>query len=163
MWKRHDLPGHEACRVLPIDTGWQIADTATLASDGQACRLDYVIDCDPQWLTRSAAVSGWMDRREVDVKVVRNEYGQWLLNARECDQVAGCTDIDLNFSPSTNLLPIRRLNLQVGEAAQVRAASPLITFLPPTGVYLFSRAIPEIVDCSSFSDISRTYIKSAAA
>lgn len=120
-------------------------------------------DCDPQWLTRSAAVSGWMGRREVDVKVVRNEYGQWLLNARECDQVAGCTDIDLNFSPSTNLLPIRRLNLQVGEAAQVRAASPLITFLPPTGVYLFSRAIPEIVDCSSFSDISRTYIKSAAA
>lgn len=35
--------------------------------------------------------------------------------------MAGSTDIDLNFSPSTNLLPIRRLNLAVGEAANVNA------------------------------------------
>jgi hypothetical protein len=34
----------------------------------------------------------------------------------------GCTDADLNFSPSTNLLPIRRLDLAVGQAAEVRAA-----------------------------------------
>ena len=36
--------------------------------------------------------------------------------------VTDCIDLDLNFSPSTNLLPIRRLNLAVGEEAQVRAA-----------------------------------------
>jgi hypothetical protein len=36
--------------------------------------------------------------------------------------VTGCIDLDLNFSPSTNLLPIRRLNLAVGDEAQVRAA-----------------------------------------
>jgi hypothetical protein len=30
--------------------------------------------------------------------------------------------LDLNFSPSTNLLPIRRLNLAVGQEAQVKAA-----------------------------------------
>ena len=34
----------------------------------------------------------------------------------------GCVDVDLNFSPSTNLLPIRRLGLAVGEEADVRAA-----------------------------------------
>ncbi len=34
----------------------------------------------------------------------------------------GCIDLDLNFSPSTNLLPIRRLALTVGETADVRAA-----------------------------------------
>ena len=122
LWRRRDLPGHEACRVLSMDTGWQIAGTAALAYDGQACRLDYVIDCDTQWLTRSGAVSGWIGQQEVDVKVVRNASGQWLLNGQECDQVAGCTDIDLNFSPSTNLLPIRRLNLQIDAAAKVRAA-----------------------------------------
>jgi hypothetical protein len=36
--------------------------------------------------------------------------------------VAGCIDVDLNFSPSTNVLPIRRLNLAVGESQIVRAA-----------------------------------------
>ncbi len=40
----------------------------------------------------------------------------------EQPQVAGCIDIDLNFSPSTNLLPIRRLGLAVGEAGEVNAA-----------------------------------------
>jgi hypothetical protein len=36
--------------------------------------------------------------------------------------VRGCTDLDLNFSPSTNLLPIRRLNLEIGQEAEVKAA-----------------------------------------
>jgi hypothetical protein len=36
--------------------------------------------------------------------------------------VAGCLDVDLNFSPSTNVLPIRRLALGVGKEASVRAA-----------------------------------------
>jgi len=36
--------------------------------------------------------------------------------------VAGSIDLDLHFSPSTNLLPIRRLNLSIGEQAQVKAA-----------------------------------------
>jgi hypothetical protein len=40
----------------------------------------------------------------------------------EQPNVVGCTDIDLNFSPSTNLLPIRRLALAVGESADVNAA-----------------------------------------
>lgn len=36
--------------------------------------------------------------------------------------MAGCTDLDLNFSPSTNTLPIRRLNLAIGQEAKVKAA-----------------------------------------
>src|SRR6185295_168660 len=30
--------------------------------------------------------------------------------------------LDLNFSPATNLLPIRRLNLDIGQQAEVKAA-----------------------------------------
>ncbi len=44
------------------------------------------------------------------------------MNGTECPAVAGCIDIDLGFSPSTNLLPIRRLALSVGEEAKVKAA-----------------------------------------
>jgi hypothetical protein len=46
----------------------------------------------------------------------------WRLNGAACPQVEGCVDVDLNFSPSTNLLPIRRLRLDVGQEAEVRAA-----------------------------------------
>lgn len=122
MWRRHDIPGHEACRVVPRPDGWQVAGVAVLAFQGLGCRLDYVIDCDANWVTRSATVTGWTGDRIIDVKATRDADGQWRRNGRLCDAVAGCIDIDLNFSPATNLLPIRRCNLAVGGSAVVRAA-----------------------------------------
>ena len=54
------------------------------------------------------------------------EESVWRLIGSPCRElrpvVSGCIDLDLNFSPSTNLLPIRRLNLSVGQQATVRAA-----------------------------------------
>jgi hypothetical protein len=47
---------------------------------------------------------------------------RWKLNGKEAPQVQGCLDLDLNFSPSTNLLPICRLGLGIGQAAEVKAA-----------------------------------------
>ena len=53
---------------------------------------------------------------------MRADSGQWQLNGKAIKAVDGCVDIDLNFSPCTNLLPIRRLDLAVGAKASVRAA-----------------------------------------
>ena len=47
---------------------------------------------------------------------------RWWLNGAEQPDVTGCIDIDFNFSPCTNLLPIRRVNLTIGETAEVQAA-----------------------------------------
>jgi uncharacterized protein len=33
-----------------------------------------------------------------------------------------CVDVDLGFTPATNTLPIRRLGLEVGEAAELAVA-----------------------------------------
>jgi hypothetical protein len=58
----------------------------------------------------------------VNIEVSVDSEGRWWVNGVETPGVAGCVDLDLNFSPSTNLLPIRRLNLDVGQEAEVRAA-----------------------------------------
>ena len=47
---------------------------------------------------------------------------RWTLNGVEESTVEGCIDLDLNFSPATNLLPIRRLKLAIGEQGEVKAA-----------------------------------------
>ena len=122
LWRRLDLPGHEACRLTSQPTGWHLSGAAVLAYEHQACRLDYAIACDPRWHTLSTTVEGWVGDREVSVEILREPSGAWWLNGRACPQVEGCIDVDLNFSPSTNLLPIRRLNLEVGQSAHVRAA-----------------------------------------
>jgi hypothetical protein len=99
-----------------------LAGTAVFAREGAPCRLDYRIACDEAWRTQSAAVGGWVGDRDVDVRIEVDAAGRWRLNGSECPQVEGCIDVDLNFSPSTNLLPIRRLSLDVGAEAEVRAA-----------------------------------------
>jgi hypothetical protein len=122
LWRRLDVPGHEACRLIALDTGWRLAGTAVFSHEGQACRLEYAIACDSQWRTLSALVAGWVGERDVEVEVVRDEAGLWRLNGDPVPAVEGCVDVDLNFSPSTNTLPIRRFNLQVGSSVQMRAA-----------------------------------------
>ena len=67
-------------------------------------------------------MTGWLGDKAIEIDISVDESEGWLLNGVECDPLAGCTDIDLNFSPSTNLLPIRRLNLKIGEESDVRAA-----------------------------------------
>lgn len=116
------MPGHEACRLTEIESGWRIAGTAVFSYEEQACRLEYAISCDAQWRTLSAAVTGWIGERDVEVEVIRDGAGLWRLNGDFVPAVEGCVDVDLNFSPSTNTLPIRRLDPEVGHSVHVRAA-----------------------------------------
>ncbi|MFL6262750.1 MAG: putative glycolipid-binding domain-containing protein [Thermoanaerobaculia bacterium] len=122
LWRRLDMPGHEACRLTALETGWRLAGGAVFNYEEQACRLEYAITCDEQWRTLSAVVSGWVGERDLEIEVTRDESGLWRLNGALIPEVEGCVDVDLNFSPSTNTLPIRRLGLEVGQSAGVRAA-----------------------------------------
>lgn len=121
LWKSIPWPGHESARLLSLDDGWQLEGAAAFLNDGAPCRLDYAITCDETWNTRRTTVNGWIGDRAIDV-VIEAANGVWTLNGHEQNEVAGCIDADLNFSPSTNLLPIRRLNLAIGQSADVRTA-----------------------------------------
>lgn len=96
------------------------------------------MSCDAAWRTVSARIRGSNGDREVEIDVAVEDERRWRLNGEDCPAVAGSLDIDLGFSPATNLLPIRRLSLAVGEAAEVRAAwlpFPQLTFEPLPQVY----------------------------
>jgi uncharacterized protein len=78
--------------------------------------------CNADWQTRSASVSGWVGDETVCIDISVDEARRWRLNGVEVPAVEGCLDIDLSFSPSTNLLPIRRLRLNVGDEVAATAA-----------------------------------------
>jgi len=122
LWRRVDRPGHESARVSPGAAGWELAGTAVFAHEGKACGFNYTIACDREWRTKSADVVGWLGADAVRVNALVGEDGRWRVDGVDIPEIAGCVDVDLNFSPSTNLLPIRRLDLAVGEEKEVRAA-----------------------------------------
>ena len=99
-----------------------VEGVAVFMHERQPCRLEYTVECDQNWTTQAARVSGSVGERVIDVELKVDRDYNWLLNSVEQPAVRGCTDADLNFSPSTNLLPIRRLNLEVGQEAPVSAA-----------------------------------------
>lgn len=121
LWRRLDAPGHEAAYLEREGSGWRLAGCAVFSADGEPCALEYDIRCDAAWRTLAARVDGWIGARAVSA-VIEAAGGHWTLNGAEVAEVEGAIDIDLNFSPSTNLLPIRRLDLSVGEEATVVAA-----------------------------------------
>ncbi|HJR62450.1 MAG TPA: putative glycolipid-binding domain-containing protein [Gemmatimonadaceae bacterium] len=122
LWRRLDRPGHEAARLHFDSTYRRLAGCAVFAHDRVPCRLDYDLRLDERWCFQSGSVLGWVGEEPIQIEVASVAPGRWVLNGAAQPHVAGCTDIDLNFSPSTNLLPIRRLELAVGQHAAVRAA-----------------------------------------
>jgi uncharacterized protein len=121
VWHRTDLPGHEFCSLAERNDGARLAGTVVLSNGTTPCSVDYEIRCDAKWRTESCQLFAQIGRRVTEL-FVRRDGDVWTVNDEEDMRLVGCEDIDLGFSPSTNLLPIRRLALAVGARASVRAA-----------------------------------------
>ena len=122
VWRSIILNGHEYCRILHETDRHHLIGAAVFSKNHTPTSLDYFIECDAQWRTISTQVSGWVGEKRIDILISVKSDGRWVLNGEEHKDVEGCIDVDLNFSPSTNLLPIRRLNLEIGQDAEVTAA-----------------------------------------
>lgn len=121
LWRRLDGSGHEYARLTREDGSWLVSGVAVF-TDAGPCRLDYFVRCDSSWVTTEAHVAGFIGDHVVEAAISVDSSQSWRLNGKVRPEVDGCIDVDLNFSPSTNLLPIRRLDLRIGEHAEVHAA-----------------------------------------
>ncbi|MDX8538056.1 putative glycolipid-binding domain-containing protein [Mesorhizobium abyssinicae] len=122
LWRRLDLEGHDACLLCEADDGWKLRGHALFVHDGKPCSLAYEADCDSGWRTRSARVDGFLGAETLHFEIERLADGGWTLNGAGQAEVAGLIDVDLGFTPATNLLAIRRFDLGVGMSTPAPAA-----------------------------------------
>jgi hypothetical protein len=122
LWRRLDVPGHDAAGLHQWEGGAELRGMAVFRDENGPAALHYIVRCDAEWQTTEASVNGWSGDRAVELRFLRTHVGGWTLNGMPCPAVAGCVDLDLNFTPATNLLPLRRLKLPVGQSAEVRSA-----------------------------------------
>lgn len=122
LWRGIVYPGHEFCQLISQGNHWLLHGIAIFLYQQNPCWLEYQIMCDSAWRTVSADVHGWLAKTEISVQIKVASNQHWWLNGIEIPEVEDCVDLDLNFSPSTNTIAIRRLNLAVGEMADITAA-----------------------------------------
>jgi hypothetical protein len=112
LWRNLETPGHDAAHLVPQSDGWQLTGAALFRHAQSVCRLDYHILCDPEWQTRLARVTGWVGAARVDLTLTVDGDQRWRLNDVAQPAVAGCLDVDLNFTPATNTLRFPELTLE---------------------------------------------------
>ncbi len=120
-WRALDREGDDSCRLARADHGWLLVGHARFRDDDGFAALDYVVRCDTGWATLSADVAGTHGGKDVSFRILRAEGG-WTLNEEPQPEVAGARDLDLSFTPATNLMPLTRLSEQAEPVLEVRAA-----------------------------------------
>ncbi|RKS68405.1 hypothetical protein BZB76_6669 [Actinomadura pelletieri DSM 43383] len=111
--------GFEVLRTTHRPDGWTLRGTTTAVEDGMAWVVEYVIEVDEGWRARRARVRH--PHGDGEVVLERTAGGRWLVDGRHDPALDGCVDVDLESSAVTNALPVHRLRLGVGEAAEAPA------------------------------------------
>ena len=122
LWRRLDTPGHDACRLEQNDARWVLEGTAVFLENSVPARLAYCILGDSAWRTTQGQVHGWLGGHGVDLRITRTSGGVWMLNGAAVPGLEACVDLDLSFTPSTNLLQLRRAALKEGQATDLPVA-----------------------------------------
>ncbi len=123
IWRRiMDDNSFEHGRMERSASFVRLSGTVFISESGRPLRVDYTIDCDARWRTRSARIVQTFNGEQAVLTLECPGEGVWRLNGAPAPALDGCTDIDLGVSPSTNALPINRMNLKNGEARTIRAA-----------------------------------------
>jgi hypothetical protein len=114
--------GFEVVTFRPVDGGWHIDGCTSAVEAGDAWSVDYHIEVDEGWVTRSALVANLSAAGRRSVALHADGAGRWLIDGLPAPHLDGCLDLDLESSAVTNALPVRRLALAVGADADAPAA-----------------------------------------
>jgi hypothetical protein len=128
-----DLPAAAAWRHLDARVGFEVLfprhendryhldGHATAIEDGEAWGIRYALMLHSSWATCSAHIVGRSALGECEIRLERDAAGSWRVDGKPMAQLSGCVDVDLEASACTNALPVNRLKLEVGQAAEVPA------------------------------------------
>ena len=90
----------------------------TITGNDTCERVEWVLRLSPTWQVRQFIL--FRDMEEPDLWLATDGGGRWgEMNGAHRTELDGCYDVMLDCSPFTLTLPVRRLPLQVGHAAEV--------------------------------------------
>ena len=121
LWRRLDRPGHDLCRLTSSSKGWRLDGVAVFLDETGPAAIEYSIRCDLIWTTLGGTIRGVFGGREIEHEIARASSG-WTLDGRSVPGLGHLVDLDLSFTPATNLIQLRRVPIKLGERIDLPAA-----------------------------------------
>ncbi|RZJ64398.1 MAG: hypothetical protein EOO50_15690 [Flavobacterium sp.] len=129
-WKGPERDSKENCRVCRYEFGFQVFSQIQIG----ARTFQYMIECEENWNTENFAFR-FADADLASQKYTRHSDGTWTSDGKRIYELDGCIDIDISLTPLTNSLPIKRLQLKVGESVEIN-----VVYIDPENNKIFPAA-----------------------
>jgi hypothetical protein len=139
IWRRLDLPGHDAALLRKINNGWLLEGTAIFKHHTGPARINYTVSVDSTWASRRGTVKGFIAGQVFTFTINRATDG-WYLNGVLVKGLEHLRDIDFGFTPATNTLQLRRVRIEPGRAMDL----PVVWFDADTTTLI---ELPQRYEC----------------
>ena len=115
-WQSWDSDGDETVTLRWENEGW-----TAIGEVGREA-VSYVLRLSALWQVRQYLL--FRDSDEPDLWLGNDGTGRWgEVNGAHREDLDGCTDLDMSCTPFANTLPIRRLQLDAGDGAELTVAT----------------------------------------
>jgi len=107
--------------LTPSNDSFYVRSFITGEAEGSPLHIEYRIIINNSWIVQSLFID-LINGGQHQVGFTRSVSGVWKTVAGEnLPDLNECTDPDISYTPFTNTLAIKRLNLQVGEQSEIIA------------------------------------------
>lgn len=102
--------------------GFRLQGTAVLPRFDLPCHIEYRVVVDRHWCPSESAMTIETSEGARRISLRSDRKGGWVIDGLPAPHLKDCVDIDLGWTPATNTVPMRRLDIGIGRTANVSAA-----------------------------------------
>jgi len=122
LWHCSLLSSSEHALLAEGEDGYRLQGVAVLALGELPCHIDYAVAVDRRWRPSHARATITTPSGTREIVLRSHRGGGWEVDGELMSHLDDCRDVDFGWTPATNTVPVRRLGLEVGQAASITAA-----------------------------------------
>lgn len=121
LWQRQGQTSLEHFRLSGMPGMFVLHGIVLSRAEAVPQQIQYTVTCGLDWITRAVDVTAIEGSHVHRLQLVRDPKGVWRRDAEVLQEFEGLSDVDLQITPATNTLPIRRLQLGIGQSVETDA------------------------------------------
>ena len=122
LWRNTQTLGTDFCTLRTHPSGCDLKGAVITVFESLPYLIYYEVRCDEAGKTRHLSVRLHSGEHVERLNLEVDAEQRWWRAGQELDDFRGFVDVDFGITPATNTLPVRRLQLAIGERQKIKAA-----------------------------------------